>query len=70
MTSRYNNFDSAARVRNVGGEGGESESESSESEGFEGSRGGVGSRLIGSRSGGKDSISLRRSWPLRYEFSI
>jgi hypothetical protein len=69
MTSRYKSFVSVASVRNVGGVDG-SESESSESENPDGSRGGVGSRMMGSGSGGKAWISWSRSCPFRYEFSV
>lgn len=69
MTSRYRSLVSVAKERSVGGVDG-SESDSSESERPDGSNGGVGSRTTGSGSEGNAWISLRRSWPLRYEFSV
>ena len=66
ITSRYNNFDSAASVCSETGVGdSDSESEPSLSDAREATRGGVGSLDAGSGSGGRASTSRNRSCPLR-----
>ena len=70
MTSLYSTLRSIARERTVGELRDGSQSEPSVSDMPDGSKGGVGYRLFGSGRGGSSWISLSRSWPLRYEFSI
>ena len=70
MTSLNSSLDSAARVRREMGAKGSSDSESDVSDPPDGTNGGVGRRLIAFGRSGNDSISRRRSWPLRNEFSV